>query len=138
MPLFAIGQRVGHEQTAFAAHLHAFEPHFPTGDYLPPPLHELERLTGIHRGIELGAVAQPARVVDGVFLSRFGRRTGAHQHVDVAQGRGLNHGANGRRHAARHLRIEALRAQRKGKYSKRDGKSHVKIISRHARRGYGY
>jgi hypothetical protein len=91
-------------------HLHAFEPHLPTRDHLPPPLHELERLARIHRGTELDTVAQPTRVVDRVLLSRFGRRTGTHLNVDIAQRRGLDNSSNGRRHRGRHLRIEALRA----------------------------
>ena len=38
-PGLAIGQLIGDEQPALAAHFHALEAHFPAADQLPPALH---------------------------------------------------------------------------------------------------
>ena len=56
-------------------------------DHLPPPLHEDERLAAVDRRIELGAVAQPARVVERILLPGLGRGAVAGFDFDHPEGR---------------------------------------------------
>lgn len=121
--LLAISELVRNKEAAFAADFHAFEAHVPARDHLPPPLHKRERVAAVHRGIELGAVAQPSGVVDGeLFAGRRGRAVTGFN-VDVAQGRGLGDMARNGGHGVRHFGVEGLgaKARRKGE---KQGETH--------------
>src|SRR5205823_3739213 len=97
----SVGELVGDEETAFAAHVHALEPGVPAGDNAVCAGGKGDGFgTGmIVGGVEFGAVGEPAGVFDGVPLdfgvgfrgaedAGFGERAGAGDDVDVAEGVG--------------------------------------------------
>src|SRR4051794_20285177 len=73
----AVTQVGRNRQGAFAADLHAGYAFVPAFNHLPTTERERKRLIAIPRAVELGAVRQPARVVDdhGLARNRFGSRT---------------------------------------------------------------
>jgi len=70
---FAVSHLIGDEEAALAAGAHTFEAGFPAGNHPAAALYELKGLVAVARAIELPAVAEPARVVNGVLLTGPGR-----------------------------------------------------------------
>src|SRR5438067_12041770 len=77
----AVAERRRDRQPADATDLHALDAFVPALDHPATAKRERERLAAILRAIELLAVGQPARVVDGGRLARL--RLGAVTNLDV-------------------------------------------------------
>ena len=84
--VFTVGELVGDVEATFAADVHALEAGVPAGDNLARPVGEGDGLATVDGGVELGAVGEPAGVVDGVVTALLGEGASADDDVDVAEG----------------------------------------------------
>ena len=66
--------------------MHALEAGVPAGNDLAGAVGEGDGRAAVDGGVELGAVGEPACVVDGVILAGFGEWASADDGVDVAEG----------------------------------------------------
>ena len=83
---FAVAELVGDEEAALATDAHALEGGVPALDDAVFAVGEGDGLATIDGGVELGAVLQVARVVNGVVITRLGDWASAHECIDVSQG----------------------------------------------------
>jgi len=65
--------------------VHALEAGVPAGDDLTGSVGEGDGSAAVDGGVELGAVGEPAGVVDGVVLAGLGDGPGADDGIDVAE-----------------------------------------------------
>src|SRR5260370_29914902 len=81
----AVSELVGNEEATLAADAHAVEASVPARNDLVLAVGDADGLTTVEGGVELGAIGQVARVVDGVPLVRCGEFAGADFCVDVVE-----------------------------------------------------